>query len=226
MSEHVRQKRTQRVSRHPSKRALDTKVHNSSPDTAPRALDSNHLKRVHIASQASKLPTSCQPSRGDIFQDLYIANFISAQDPSVHPWIVELPKLAATSSGKSELYGIRAATLALYAKLSGNKDLEVEAVKWYSKGLDAQRDQLPLAAKTKSYRPCCHKSIGAAMMFSYFESVICTMPVGWMQHYAAAIKMFEIARPENCQTGLMNMFFRSVRVAAVRLSELLCFQTC
>jgi hypothetical protein len=219
MSEAISKKRTQTVSRHSNKKALEMKNRDSSPDSAATAPILDPVKHMHIISQASKLQTSYQLSREDIFQDLYIANFISAQDASMHPWIVELPKLASTSPGQSELYGIRAATMALYAKLSRNIDLEVEAAKWYSKGLNAQREQLTLAAGTQSYRLCFHKAVGAAMMFSYFESVICTVPMGWMQHYEAAIKMFEIAGPEKCQTGLMHMFFRSVRVAAARLSN-------
>ncbi|CZR68650.1 uncharacterized protein PAC_18549 [Phialocephala subalpina] len=214
MSEGVRQKRTRHTSRPSNKKLQNTRKSNSSPDSTVTAPILDSVERGNLIFQASKLPTSYQPSRGDIFRDLYLANFISLQDASMHPWINHLPKLASSSTGHSELYGIRAATLALYAKLSHNQDLELEAAKWYSKGLDAQREQLPLAAKSQSYSPCIHKAVGAALMFSYFESVICTLPMGWMQHYAAAIKMFEIAGPENCQTGLMHMFFCSMRVAA------------
>jgi hypothetical protein len=172
---------------------------------------------MYVGSQYSKLPEG-QPSRKHIFQDLYLANFISAQDANVHPWIVELPKLTAASSDHhSELCGIRAATLALYAKLSRNTDLELEASKWYSKGLIAQRRELQLATSKENNSSCTQRAITAALMFSCFECVITTMPMGWMQHYIAAIKMFEIAGPENCQTGLMHMFFRTIRVAAVRL---------
>lgn len=53
------------------------------------------------------------------------------------------------------------------------------------------------------------------MMFSYFESIVCTIPMGWLQHHVAAIKMLEIAGPEQYQSGLMHMFFRSLRIAAV-----------
>ncbi|KAF8848301.1 hypothetical protein BDZ45DRAFT_733024 [Acephala macrosclerotiorum] len=218
MSERVRQKRTRQPSRSSMKRSRDTRKNNSSPGPAAIALVLDPVKRVHLISQASKLPTSYQPSRGDIFQDLYIANFISLQDASLHPWIIEIPKLASSSTGHFELYGIRAATMALYAKLSRDPDLEVEAAKWYSKGLDAQRKELPLARDPESYYAGILRAVGAALMFSYFESIICTLPMGWMQHYAAAIKMFEIVGPENCQTGLMHMFFCSIRVSAFIIS--------
>lgn len=217
MSEGTRQKSTRPVSKSSNKKTLKTPTRNSCPESAATLLPSSDpVKCMQIASLASKLPITSQPSRHDLFQDLYIANFISAQDTTMHPWLLELPKLTSTSSGhKSEFYSIRAASLAFYAKLSRNTDLEVEASKWYSRGLVAQQQELHLAAKKSDYHPCRHKTIGAAMMFSYFESVICTVPMGWMQHYAAAIRMFDIAGPENCQTGLMHMFFCSVRIAAV-----------
>jgi hypothetical protein len=176
-----------------------------------------------MVAASSSILNSYKPSRGDIFQNLYIANFISSLDINVHSWISELPKLASTPSDDSALCGIRAASMALYGKLSHNRDLELEASKWYSKGLDAQRKTLSSAATKQGYAPWSQGAVGAAMMFSYFESVICTMPMGWMQHYAAAIKMFEIAGPEKCQTGLMHMFFRSIRVAAVSIFNFMPF---
>jgi hypothetical protein len=217
MSEGIREKSMRTVSKSSNKKILKVPNWKSCPNSvAFKALSSDTVKCMRIASQAFKLPTTRQPSCQDIFQDVYVANFISAQNATVHPWILELPNLTSLSSSYlSEVYGIRAATLALYARISHNLDLEVEAAKWYSQGLVAQQQELHLAMSTESYSPCCHKAIGAAVMFSYFESVITTVPMGWMQHYAAAIKMFEIAGPENCQTGLMHKFFRSVRVAAV-----------
>ena len=217
MSENVRQKKARSVAdkdgktlrRKPQQQTSGTSI--SSVTLRPATKNPNTM-----LAYASKLPTTYQPRRGEIFQGLYIAHFISLQDTSVHPWITELPKIASNPSDQSEVYGIRAATMALYGRMSGNKDLELEGSKWYSKGLDAQREILSVAAKTQSYQPCIHRAVGAALMFSYFESIICTMPTGWMHHYIAATKMFEIAGPENCQTGLMHTFFRSVRVAAVR----------
>jgi hypothetical protein len=218
MSEGVRRKSTRTGSKHSNKKPLKTTKHNPCPDSVTTPQTSDLAKCLPIDSHASRLPESWQPSRQDIFQDLYIANFISAQNATMQPWILELPNLISTSSDhQSELYGIRAVTLAYYAKVSHNTDLEFEASKWYSKGLVAQQQELRLATRMQNYSRYCHKVITAAMIFSYFECVITTVPMGWMQHYIAAIKMFEIAGPENCQTGLMHLFFRSVRVADVRL---------
>jgi hypothetical protein len=222
MSENVRKKETRSIA------GKDGKTHrhqirqqpSGTSSSSPMQTTPNPASKIpkKILASASKLPTSYQPSRGDIFQDLYISHFIHLQDASVTPWITQLPNLASSPSGPSELYGIRAATMASYGRISGNRDLEIEASHWYSKGLDAQRETLPLAAKSLSYQPCGHRAVAAALLFSYFESVVCTMPIGWMQHYIAATKMLEIAGAEKCQTGLMHMLFRSIRIAAVRNS--------
>lgn len=215
MSERVRQKTTRSVAER-SRRA------NRPQDPSHlHELESDFGKHEAVVAAASTLPTTYQPNRGHIFQDLYIAHFISVQDTTVHSWLAELPKLACAPSSRSELYGIRAATMALYGRLCHNRDLELEASKWYSKGLDAQRETLPLATRKQSYAPFNDGAVGAAVMFACFETVICTVPMGWMQHYEAAVKMLEIVGPEKCQSGLMYMFFRSIRVAAVSLSDLL-----
>ncbi|KAH8773954.1 hypothetical protein BGZ57DRAFT_983527 [Hyaloscypha finlandica] len=151
----------------------------------------------------------------------FVSKLCSIQSPELiyrQGYAYSIPSLQATNYKTTEpVYGIRAATLALYARISHNLDLEVEAAKLYSNGLVAQQQELHLAMSTESYSPCCHKAIGAAVTSSYFESVITTVPMGWMQHYAAAIKMFEIAGPKNCQMGLMHKFFRSIRVATMEV---------
>lgn len=222
MSENVRQKKSRSVAGRYGKtpRGPPSQKPPRTSNSLATLIPDFESQKIMLAA-ASKVTTYYQPDSAQLFQDLYISYFISLQDASVHPWITDLPKLALSLCGEStqsELYGIRAATMALYGRMCGNKNLELEASKWYSKGLAAQRKALSLAVKTESYQPCIYRAIGAALMFSYFESVMCTMPLGWMQHYIAATKMFEIAGPEKCQTGLMHMFFRSIRVASVRSS--------
>jgi hypothetical protein len=167
--------------------------------------------------QASGPRVPYQPERGALFQQLYVAHFIASEDTRVHSWLAELPNILSRPAGDEEVYAIRAATMALYGKLTRDKQVEVEASKWYAKGLEVQRTKLCLASQKGNYKPCVHGTIGAAVLFSYFESIICTMPMGRLQHYAAAAEMLEVAGPENCQSGLMHMFFRSTRIASVRL---------
>jgi hypothetical protein len=170
--------------------------------------------------QTSRILTIYQPKRASAFQELYIGHFMSSVNPIVHLWVTELPNILSGPAEKEEIYAIRAATMALYGKLTGNRDVQVEASAWYLKGLEIQRTKLSVAAEKENYKPCIHGAIGAAVMFSYFENIICTMPMGWMQHCIAAAKMFEVVGPENCQTGLIHMFFRSMRINSVIFPEL------
>lgn len=55
----------------------------------------------------------------------------------------------------------------------------------------------------------------AAMVFAFFESVLCTSPLGWLQHFRAAEQMLAIFGPRKCQNGLMHMMFHSMRIASV-----------
>jgi len=167
--------------------------------------------------QASSAPMTYQPERGSLFQQLYVAHFIASGDLRIHSWLAELPNILARPVGNEEIFAIRAATMALYSKVTQNRELQAEALKWYSKGLEAQRMKLSLASQKGSVGTCSRGAIGAAILFSYFECIMCTMPMGHLQHYAAAAEIVEVAGPETCQSGLMHMFFRSLRISSVRL---------
>ncbi|KAH8817128.1 hypothetical protein F5884DRAFT_778512 [Xylogone sp. PMI_703] len=164
----------------------------------------------------SRLPTTYQPEKGDIFQSLYLAHFISSQDTEYQSWISKLPHILSlpNSLDRPEVYAIRATTMAFYGRLSKNEQLQLEASKWYAKGLKAQRESLPITANSRGQEPHTQGAVCSAIMFSLFESVICTDPMGWMHHYDAAGKILEIVGPENCQTGMMFMFFQTVRLSS------------
>ncbi|TVY37662.1 hypothetical protein LSUB1_G004941 [Lachnellula subtilissima] len=138
--------------------------------------------------QNSKLPTTYQPDKAHIIQQLYLAHFICSVNQTVYPWVTELPNILSGPAENEEIYAIRSATMALYGRLT--------------------------APEKESYKPCMHGAIGAAVLLSSFENIICTMPMEWLQHFVAAGKIFEVAGPENCQTGLMHKFFRSMRISS------------
>jgi len=110
--------------------------------------------------------------------------------------------------------------MAFYSKLTGNKDLEFEATRWYSKGLEAQRKKLLDVSTTDHYdMEATNGAVCSAIVFSLFESIISTTPIGWLQHVTAAGRMLDIAGPERCQIGLMHMYFKSVRLSSVSLQS-------
>ena len=164
------------------------------------------------SSPEYRLPTTYQLPKGDIFHQLYLAQFISSHESDLHTWIKELPSLSCGPPDSTEAYAIRATSLAFYSKLTRSKDIEIEACKWYSKGLESQRNSLQLVTKN---RMTTSGSICAAIMLSFFESIICTTPMGWLLHHRAAEKMLDIIGPERCQSDWMFMFFRTLRKVSV-----------
>jgi hypothetical protein len=202
-------------------RAKDAQQHKPRPlpygsvENIANVSPTSSFKLHKLECNASRLPTSYQPDRQGFFQELYVAHFISSQDSVVSGWITELPRLLLQPEDQTQLYAIRATTMALYGRISRNKGLEEEATKQYCKGLECQQQQLLMPTGEYDNNQYISGALCSAIMFSYFESIICTTPMAWMLHYLAAGKMLEIATPEKCQSGLMLMFFRSIRVASV-----------
>ncbi|RFU36251.1 hypothetical protein B7463_g107, partial [Scytalidium lignicola] len=93
-----------------------------------------------------RLPTVYQPEKSGIFQQLYLAHFISSHDTEYQPWVSKLPHILSLSASldRPEVYAIRATTMAFYGRLTADELLQIEASKWYSEGLKAQRQSLPL----------------------------------------------------------------------------------
>jgi hypothetical protein len=184
-------------------------------DKEPSPEIAETVKGEGCSSEMLKLPTAYQPHRGDIFQQHYVAHFVSSHDSCIHTWINHLPNLMSSPPHSPEVFAIRAATIAFYGKLSGREDLELEATRWYSRGLESQRKYLEAASQEKEHGLCTERAVCAAIMFSRFEAIICTSPVGWIHHFTAAVKLLELSGPKKCQNGLMHMFFRSMRIASV-----------
>jgi hypothetical protein len=103
--------------------------------------------------------------------------------------------------------------MALYGRYMKDKGVEIEAAKSYSNGLESHRKNL---YRTTQYsEEFMSRAVCAAMLFAFFESVLCTSPLGWLQHFRAAEQMLAIAGPGKCQNGLMHMMFHSMRIASV-----------
>lgn len=183
-------------------------------EKTPSTLVEGSIKSVACSSDAYKLPTSYQPRKGDIFQQHYISHYISSQETCIHSWLVHIPDFISTSIYSPEVFAIRATTMAFYGKMSGNEDIQHEATRWYSRGLESQRTHLEETSKEKQHGLCTKRAVCAAILFSHFETILSTNPMGWIHHYNAASKLLELSGPEQCQRGLPHMFFRTIRVAS------------
>ena len=168
-----------------------------------------------------QLPTTYQPDRRYQFELLFLSNFISSSNLSdksesgLHTWTNELVNILSSTKESSVIYSIRATSMAMYGKMAGTEDIEIEAIKWYSRGLESQRQSLQLSAKAPTSAIPTDGTVCTAILLSLFESMISTTPTAWLRHYGGAVKMLEVMGPEKCQSQLTHKLFRSARFGSV-----------
>lgn len=130
-------------------------------------------------------------------------------------WYWELPTIVAASQCPAVLHSVRAASMLHYGVLSKDISVQTEACQWYAKGLNSQRRSLELgSSKTRAVMPR-DEDVLSPVMLALFELVAVTIPLGWIQHILAATNMLIMRGPENCQSGLVHMLFRTMRMTVV-----------
>lgn len=165
------------------------------------------------------LPASYQPSRISQFEELYINHFIDFYfDPhakvKLNSWVNALPILLNASPSPGVRYSIRAAAMAIYGKLTGDESIQLESIRWYTRGLESQRMQLQMLCEGgKAVSDA--SMVLVPLLFCHFESSMCTAPDAWMPHAVAAENILVMMGPHVCRTQQMHAIFLSVRVNAV-----------
>ena len=172
------------------------------------------------------IPDLYQPAKGSMFQELYLDHFIntstSANKQRRHTdWVYQLSSFIQQPKSKSIIHAIRAATMALYGKKSGNESLQLEACRIYSKGLQSQieesrGDQSQMTHGRSPDLVFTEQDICAPILFSIFETAMSTAFDAWAQHLMAGCKILEMLGPEKCQQGMYHSLLRFVRAGAVR----------
>lgn len=160
-----------------------------------------------------------QPSRISPFEELYINHFIdfyfNPQAKTKHnSWVNMLPILLNASPSPGVRYSIRAASMAIYGKLTGDELIQLESIRWYTRGLESQRLQLKILCEGGKAVPDASMVL-VPLLFCHFESSMCTAPDAWMPHAAAAESILVMMGPHMCRTQQMHAIFLSVRVSAV-----------
>lgn len=110
--------------------------------------------------------------------------------------------------------------MAFYGTKTGDVSLQIEASKWYGKGLSQQRNELDQISNDSTNQELKITGLLAPLMFAMFETVMVTNANGWAQHLHAASRMLELLGPEACQDGVANSLFRTIRVGMARLLTL------
>ena len=174
-------------------------------------------------------PPAYQSFQAEPYRQLIMQHFLSAfwspDSRHIRPnaWVYELPSLMSNHPSSALVYSVRAASMAHYGKKTGDVSIQIEACRWYDKGLESQRlesqrTQLQLLLGDSVHQRLDAVTISAPLMFSVFESMMSTSFAAWSQHVEAAGKMTEMRGPENCQSGLIHHLFRAVRIGAVSLA--------
>ncbi len=165
-----------------------------------------------------QLPATYQPSRIYQFQELFINHFIDFYFPELksehNSWVHNLPKLLNGSPSPSVRFSIRAATMAIYGKLTQDESIQFESCRWYIRGLQIQRAQLQVLCSS-GQSVVDASMVFVPLLFCHFETSMCTAPDAWMPHAVAAENILVMMGPYACRTSQMHTIFLSVRLAAV-----------
>lgn len=190
-------------------------------DRAVMTTQTNSISKCTDFDPAAQLllPASYQPSLISPFEGLYINHFIDfyfdSQAKLKHnSWVNVLPILLNASPSPGVRYSIRAATMAIYGKLTGDESIQLESIRWYTLGLKSQRLQLQILCEGDKPVPDA-SMVFVPLLFCHFESCMCTAPDAWMPHAVAAENILVMMGPHVCRSRPMHAIFLSVRVSAV-----------
>lgn len=187
------------------------------------------LSTTGLAAQGFKLPTTYQPSRASIFDNLFIMQFIDLYwnnkiSLKRKSWVHFLPEVFASCRSLGIRYSIRAATTAIYGNLTKNESIQSNARRWYTLGLERQRMRIQ-NMRLKDTGTTVDVTIAfIALLFVQFEVAMCTQPDAWMPHAIAAEHHLVLMGPQKCRAPLVHHILLILRHWSVCVLQ--CRQMC
>lgn len=174
--------------------------------------------------QRFKLPTTYQPSRASIFDNLFIMHFIdfywnnkiSLERKS---WVHFLPEVFASCPSLGIRYSIRAATTAIYGNLTKNESIQSNARRWYTLGQERQRMRIQNMRLEDTGTTVDLTIVFIALLFVQVEVAMCTQPDAWMPHAIAAEHHLVLMGPQKCRVPLVHHIFLILRRWSVRVLQ-------
>lgn len=156
------------------------------------------------------------------FVDLASSSRLGMSPHRPKSWMFALPSLWSTTKTAAVKYSIRAASLAYFAVVQRNKGAEVEAIRWYTAGIESHRgfiqDCTRRDARSPSHEPPpSSDDLAVPLMFLYFETVRPTSLDAWAHHIGVVVSTVEARGPDQYRTGTDHVMFRSLRTYAVCL---------
>lgn len=168
--------------------------------------------------QQCKLPTTYQPSRAAIFDNLFIMHFIDFHgDNRSYLWIRPLPEIFVKCPSPAVRYSIRATTTAIYGALTKNRSIQSNALRWYTLGLEEQRMKIQKMKIESTRTPADGSIIFVALLFVQFELAMCTQPDAWVPHAVAAEQhLVDLLSSHKFRKPLVDHMFLHLRRCSVR----------
>lgn len=167
----------------------------------------------------SLLPSSYQPSRAEMFDQLFVSHFIESfafkGPPSgkrVPTWLDDLAEMAVSHTHDVVKHSIRASSAFFYGFLVEDMAIQTEASRWYLKALQGLQHHLSQQLPSSF----SGDMICTAVMLTHFESLAGTAPGAWFQHVRGASMMIARGGPESCCQGFLHNIFRHLRLLTVR----------
>lgn len=171
-------------------------------------------------NQQFKLPTTYQPSRASIFDNLFIMHFIdfywSNKIPKRRSWVHFLPEIFASSPSLAIRYSIRAVTTAIYGHLTKNESIQSNARRWYTLGLERQCVKIQKMKMEGTGTAVDASIVFVALLFVQFEIAMCTQPDAWVPHAIAAEQHLDLMGAQKCRAPLVHHIFINLRRSSVR----------
>ncbi|TVY92705.1 hypothetical protein LAWI1_G002875, partial [Lachnellula willkommii] len=196
--------------------ALQPAVQHATTDNpVPSDFNTSALTKARNNVFIPIIPSYYQPSRAEAFEQLFFSHFFSAYGHGIEmigacSWLAKLPSLILTShSSPTMRYAVRATSMAFYGRLNASISIQTEARRTYTKALETRR--VDICRNTDASRTP-EEALCSTVLMCYFELVVKTTPLAWMQHLDAAAAILEAIGPRGCQEGLMHQLFRTVRL--------------
>ncbi|KAK5989572.1 hypothetical protein PT974_11099 [Cladobotryum mycophilum] len=98
--------------------------------------------------------------------------------------------------------------------------MQKSAERWHIAALQSQQAKLSQHLQNGTlvgYRPS-EQEILTSMMLLYFELISPSATASWLKHLSGVAILLQLRGPEHCQTGAMNLLFRSLRLLMVYCS--------
>lgn len=166
---------------------------------------------------APRLPSCHQPSRADLFDQLFVSHFIesfgfreSSDERTPSTWLDSLALFITSPSQDLVKTSIRAGSMFFYGSLVDDVSIRTEANKWYVKALQGLRCLLTQQASEFTGDVIC-----SAVMLAHYETTAGTSDEAWFQHVQGAARMLQSGGPASCRDGFLHQLFRHLRLLAV-----------